>query len=322
MDFTEYQMAAAQTSTRRLGGPQGAIACMLGLASETGSILNAYKKYLRDGVDVDSNREQLKEEIGDLLWYAAAIATSFRIDLGEVAAHNLRRVHDRYDQSPAEDRLAALPDFDALYLDTERFPRRLTVEFVEQVAPAGHLVASMSIVSAFPNTFPDGPIPRGKGKFQGFSIGVQLGDPLTDNSRTADSYRFHDAIHFAFMAVLGWSPNSRSLLGIKRKSNPETDECEDGARAIFAEEGLAAILSRLAPRRSGFLRETSVDNEVIEIAQAATLDLESAALPGWVWRRAITQGFRAMESLAINGGGFLTADLDKRSLEYHKLPNE
>ncbi|MGH3907348.1 MAG: nucleotide kinase domain-containing protein, partial [Pseudonocardiaceae bacterium] len=42
--------------------------------------------------------------------------------------------------------------------------------------------------------------------------------------------------------------------------------CDDGARAIFAEEGLAAVLSRLAPRRIGFLSETSVDGEVIEIA--------------------------------------------------------
>ena len=109
-----------------------------------------------------------------------------------------------------------------------------------------------------------------------------------------DDYRFHDAIHLGFMAVLGWSPVMRSLLRIKRKSSPEADECEDGARAIFAEEGLAAVLSRLAPGRTGFLNRASIDGDVIEIARAATTGLEAEALPGWQWQVAICQGFRAM----------------------------
>ena len=55
-------------------------------------------------------------------------------------------------------------------------------------------------------------------------MGGYLGDELTDNTRQTDAYRFHDAIHFGFMAVLGWSTNLRALLGIKRKSDPKTDE--------------------------------------------------------------------------------------------------
>lgn len=35
-----------------MGGPQAAIAPVLGLASETGAILNVYKKYLRGGIDL------------------------------------------------------------------------------------------------------------------------------------------------------------------------------------------------------------------------------------------------------------------------------
>ena len=319
MEFAEYQRMAALTSTLKLGGPQGAIAPMLGLASETGSILNAYKKYLRDGVELTENREQLKEEIGDLLWYAAAIATSFRLDLNEIAAANLRRTRDRYDQAPTSDRLASLPVFDATFPPIERFPRSITLEFVEQVSEAGQLTASMSLVRVDPNVFATGPLDRGDGKVQGFRLRANIGNSLTDNTREADHYRFHDAIHLGFLAVLGWSPNMRSLLNLKRKSDVQIDECEDGARAIFAEEGLAAVLSRLATRRGGFLRETSVDNEVIELAQAATVGLEPSALPGWVWRRAISQGFNAMAALAANGGGYLTADLDGRELEYAKV---
>lgn len=97
-----------------------------------------------------------------------------------------------------------------------------------------------------PNAFPEGPIVLPTGKQVGYSVGDQLGDPLTDNSRYADGYRYHDAIHFGFMAILGWSPNSRSLLRVKRQSDPVKDECDDGAQSIFAEEGLAAVLSMLA----------------------------------------------------------------------------
>ncbi|WP_131745281.1 hypothetical protein [Frankia sp. Cppng1_Ct_nod] len=68
MDLANFQRSANETSQLRLGGPQGAIAPMLGLASETGSILSVYKKYLRDGIDLAANREFLREELGDLLW--------------------------------------------------------------------------------------------------------------------------------------------------------------------------------------------------------------------------------------------------------------
>ena len=134
-----------------------------------------------------------------------------------------------------------------------------------------------------------------------------------------DAYRFHDAIHLGFMAVLGWSPMMRALLRLKRKSSPEADEFEDGARAIFAEEGLAAMLSRLAPGRTGFLSKTSIDGGVIEVAKAAATGLEAEAVPGWLWQSAIYQGFTAMHLLSQNGGGYLVADLDTRQLVYRKL---
>ncbi len=322
LEFGEYQKEASKTSTLRLGGPQGAIAPMLGLASETGSILNTYKKYLRDGIDLIANRETLREELGDLLWYATAIATSCQLDLEDIASANLRRTRDRYNQAPTPELLAALPDFDLQYPEPERFPRSLTVEFIEQVAPTGQLTATMTLISAVPNAFPEGPTRQPNGKFQGFALNSSLGDSLTDNTRRSDGYRFHDAIHFGFMAVLGWSPNMRALLRVKRKSDPHVDASEDGARAVFAEEGLAAVLSRLATRRSGFQRETTVNNEIIEIAIAATTDLEPSVLPGWIWRRAVNQGFNAMRVLTANGGGYLVVDLDRRTLTYRKILSE
>jgi len=318
VEFSAYQRAARETSQLRLGGPQGAIAPMLGLASETGSILNIYKKYLRDGIDLAANREFLREELGDLLWYAAAVATACGLDLEDVAEANLRRTRDRYPRQHAQAAYGNLPVFDAGYPPRERFPRRLVVAASERVLPSGLRAAALTLVSAEPDAFPDGPVTVG-GKLAGYQVGAELGDPLTDNTRRVDSYRFHDAIHLGFMAVLGWSPTMRALLRLKRKSSPDADECEDGARAIFAEEGLAAVLSRLAAGRTGFLSQTSIDGVVIEVAKAAAVGLEAEAVPGWLWQAAICQGFCAMHLLGENGGGYLVADLDARELAYQKV---
>ena len=317
MDLREYQRRADETSHLRHGGPQAAVAPMLGLAGETGSILNIYKKYLRDGIDLAANREFLREELGDLLWYAAVVATACGLDLADVAEANLRRARDLYPTTADEDRLWELPVLDAGYPPHERFPRRLVIEVTEHREPGGRIVADLRLVAAEPNAFPDGPRVE-QGRTMGYQVGGRMGATLTDNSRNADAYRFHDAIHFGFLAVLGWSPNLRSLLRIKRKSDPATDECEDGARAVFAEEGLAAVLSRLAARRVGFLSGTAVSGEVIEVARAATTDLEVTGLPGWAWRRAICHGFQALHQLAGNAGGYLVADLDARVLRYAK----
>jgi NTP pyrophosphatase (non-canonical NTP hydrolase) len=281
MDFSAYQQAASETSQLRLGGPQGVIAPMLGLAGETGSILSVYKKYLRDGIDLAASREFLREELGDLLWYAAAVATACGLDLEDVAQANLRRTRDRYRREQAGGDRGGVPVFDAGFPARERFPRRLVVAVTERVLAPGRRAAFLTLVSAEPNAFPEGPVTV-DGKPHGFQVGAELGDPLTDNSRRMDAYRFHDAIHLGFMAVLGWSPLIRALLRLKRKSSSEADECEDGARAIFAEEGLAAVLSRLAPRRTGFSSRASIDGDVIEVAKAA-VTLSSALTHSSNW---------------------------------------
>lgn len=104
------------------------------------------------------------------------------------------------------------------YPARERFPRRLAVAVTERILSSGR-ATTLTLVSAEPDAFPGGPVTVG-GKLGGFQVGAELGDPLTDNTRRVDAYRFHDAIHLGFMAVLGWSPVMRALLRLKRKSSP------------------------------------------------------------------------------------------------------
>lgn len=316
MELSAYQHAAGETNRIDGGGTQ-ALGPILGLVSKVGSIVDTYRRHLRDGSGPTINRDLLSEELGDLLWYAAAVATAFDLDLGQIAADNLQRTRGRF--LPAGAGLArGIPVFDAAYPEHERFPRRLVVGFMEYGASFGRRAVVLTLLGAEPNAFPSGPVIRNGGKPVGFQVGDRIGDPLTDNSRRVDMYRFHDAIHLGFMAVLGWSPTMRALLRVKRKSDPVVDECEDGARAIFAEEGLATLLSRLAGRHAAFLSEDSVDSKIINVARAAVTDLEVDSLPEWLWRRAIHQGFLALDQLSTNLGGYLTADLDRRTLQYHR----
>jgi hypothetical protein len=112
----------------------------------------------------------------------------------------------------------------------------------------------------------------------------------------------------------------RALLQLKRRSNVATDENEDGARAVFAEEGLAAVLAKRSTRMQGFLIEDAVDDESVEMLTTVLEDLEVQRMPSWLWRRAIAQGFSAMRALANGPGGFLVVDLDRRLLRYQKKP--
>src|SRR5581483_5016406 len=129
----------------------------------------------------------------------------------------------RYRTGGTSNTFDGIPVFDEGFPGTERFPRQLVVEFSDFVTTGGQRCAKMTLVSAQPNEFPQGRVSRGDGKFAGYTVGTQLGDPLTDNTNHPDSYRYHDAIHFGFMTVLGWSPNTRSLMGLKRKSDPRVD---------------------------------------------------------------------------------------------------
>ena len=61
---------------------QGAlIVPMLGLAGETGQLLSEYKKHLRDGEAHRLFKERVSEELGDLLWYIANVASKFDLTL-------------------------------------------------------------------------------------------------------------------------------------------------------------------------------------------------------------------------------------------------
>ena len=67
----------------------------MGLANEVGEVLGKIKKAIRDDIDIQTLRDQVKDELGDVLWYAAMLAFEFGLNLSEVANHNHQKLLDR-----------------------------------------------------------------------------------------------------------------------------------------------------------------------------------------------------------------------------------
>jgi NTP pyrophosphatase (non-canonical NTP hydrolase) len=94
--FREYQTEARKTAMYPRCG-QNLEYPALGLAGEVGELCNVIKKISRDNAGVVSEdiRKRLASELGDVLWYVAALATELGLALDHVAVQNLGKLADR-----------------------------------------------------------------------------------------------------------------------------------------------------------------------------------------------------------------------------------
>lgn len=90
MNFDDYQKAAARTVIY-----QDSVYPVLGLASEAGEVAGKVKKFIRDGGDYRVMHQELAQELGDVLWYVAAIARDIGYDLSVIASMNIDKLSDR-----------------------------------------------------------------------------------------------------------------------------------------------------------------------------------------------------------------------------------
>jgi len=90
LNFRSYQDMAAETAIYK--SEHQVIYPALGLAAEAGEVANKVKKILRDG---KFDRNAIADEVGDCLWYIAALCRDLNVDLKELATNNLRKLHDR-----------------------------------------------------------------------------------------------------------------------------------------------------------------------------------------------------------------------------------
>lgn len=92
-DFNEYQRQARKTAIYPTDAQ--VVYPALGLASEAGEVAGKVKKYMRDGGSFTFLRDQLRDELGDVLWYVATLAHDLDLDLDEVALNNIKKLTDR-----------------------------------------------------------------------------------------------------------------------------------------------------------------------------------------------------------------------------------
>ena len=90
MKMNDYQQQAVETaiypSTAQVTYPA------MGLANAAGAVLGTVTKIIRDGT---FNRDDIADELGDVLWYAAALARDLNTDLSAIAQRYLDKLASR-----------------------------------------------------------------------------------------------------------------------------------------------------------------------------------------------------------------------------------
>ncbi|MES2701297.1 MAG: nucleoside triphosphate pyrophosphohydrolase family protein [Bacteroidota bacterium] len=290
MELNTYQLHAKETIQKNATNETLTdIVPFLGIIGEIGSVVSQLKNKLRDGNAFVAFKKKLGEELGDVLWYISAIATQNDLSLDDIAAHNLSKIRDRF---LADDSLG-YKEFDSNFPDNQQLPEEFEIEFVPSEE-------------------------EGKKKMQILDkrSGNPIGDALTDNSYIEDGYRFHDIFHYGYLAILGWSPVLRKLLGCKRKGVPEIDENEDGARAQIIEEMVSLYIYSHALDHDLLKYSNSVDSGIIKQVKSLSASLEVKECSGKQWERAILSSYKIFNDLRVNDGGRVLVSKKNRSLIY------
>lgn len=77
--------------------PKDIMYTVLGLTGEAGEVANQVKKYVRDDhfVWTPERVMKVKDEIGDVLWYATALCNEMGFELSDVMQCNIDKLHSR-----------------------------------------------------------------------------------------------------------------------------------------------------------------------------------------------------------------------------------
>lgn len=94
LTLNEYQAATKNFMNKDLTNREALLMFVLGISSESGEIAEAIKHNMFHHHKLD--RDNLKKELGDLLWYLSGMADHFGWTLDEVAVANIDKLSIRY----------------------------------------------------------------------------------------------------------------------------------------------------------------------------------------------------------------------------------
>jgi len=101
MNINMYQQLAARTINPELTQIETILHALHGMSAEVGEIHSIYQKSYQ-GHEVDEN--DLKAELGDLLWFCAEYCTAKGWDMEQVANMNIEKLRKRYPKGFSEER--------------------------------------------------------------------------------------------------------------------------------------------------------------------------------------------------------------------------
>ena len=319
-----------------------------GLFGEVGSVMAIVKKSYREREYANYQRAAMDEELGDVLWYFAALCRRLNIGVDAVAPRNIKS--KKNDSVPLAEMLCGLGKAAAKLLTVDSLDKRTLTSLrlfmncylqVLQVSGADlwtivqmnakktrgrFSTPDIASLPTFDDDFPaEERLPshfeirvmqRKSGLSQLQWNEVFIGDPLSDSIRDHDGYRFHDVFHLAHAAILHWSPTFRGLIKHKRKSEPAVDEAQDGGRAIVVEEGLTAWIFSRAKQVELFAGQRTLPFDMLKTVEQFVQGYEVEECPLSLWERAILDGYEVFRQVVTNNGGIVIGDRATRSISY------
>lgn len=346
-----FLIEACKTSRINFSRLEGRQIALLGLLGEFGSVSTVIKKKLRDEEAYLNYKQDLKEEIGDLLWYILVISSHYGVCIsdwpkatysGAMATPQLvivlnELINDfvvvlnnstEHEIDTAELYICLIKVIDTLDLLAKTISVNLQdcaqgcyiktsqywVDFSSEL-PARHFDRKFPDYEQLPRKFEITfrSVENSKAAIMYFND-VIIGDKLTDNKAYSDGYRYHDIFHICFAAMLGWSPVLRKLLHCKRKSNSLIDEVQDGARAAIVEE---AIINQIFDygRPNNLEGIKRIDLNLIRKIQNIVNGLEVEVCEAWEWENCILKSFELFRALILQDGGVVEVDAETRAIK-------
>lgn len=291
--FLDYQRLARRTA--RTEKYTLLMVCAAVLTQLSAQLMRDFLPDFETELNTELNDRSTEVVLGEIAWHLCAVASLYDIDMNQVALDNIEKANARRNDgkaTPLHDRLAPLE---------QQIPRKFDVEFRSVNAETVEI----------------------------YLCGKQVGDPLRDQYSIEDGYRFHDVIHLANAAVLGWSPVLRDLMKIKRAYCPETKQNEDGGRSAVVEELVIKHVHWEAARRAKHLHPEltpynrplfpegeEIPFSLLKTVRGLTIGHEVYVNKYWEWALAIREGYRVFQLLKKHKGGMVEVDLGARRLRF------
>ncbi len=98
MEYKDYQKESKRTcpnlNDQLRQGLADEMHMVLGISTEAGELLDAYKKHFAYGKDLD--KTNVGEEIADIMWYISNLCRMLNIDMEEMLQRNIAKLKARY----------------------------------------------------------------------------------------------------------------------------------------------------------------------------------------------------------------------------------